>query len=260
MAAANYTSEYRYRILLVDDEPIQRTSIRDYINEQAYPFYVSKDARNGQEALDYLETNGVDIVLTDVKMPLKSGLTLAGESAKRYPHLVYVFISGFQDFEYVQQAVKLEAVDYLLKPIEPDELIQALYRSLERIKKMNVISVLDIGDTSAEESVTQSIKHEVCQNYRSFPSLKELAERFTYSPAYLSSSFKRDTGMTINQYLTIVRLEKACSLMENTDKYLYEIADEVGYRDLKHFRLLFEREKGIGPSEWRNHHKSGSNR
>lgn len=119
-----------YSVLVVDDEIRQREAIIKSINWEQAGFSVAGDAENGIEALELLEKLEPDLILTDIKMPLMTGLELARKAREIRPATKLVILSGYDDFEYAQEAFKYNVIRYLLKPISASELTE----ELEKIK------------------------------------------------------------------------------------------------------------------------------
>ena len=117
-----------YRIILVDDEEEVRKSIIKKIDWNAAGFQVVGDAENGEEALERIEALEPDVVLTDIRMPYMDGLTLAEKVRQRFPSTKIVIFSGYDDFEYAKQAIKLNVTEYILKPVNVEELTAILKR------------------------------------------------------------------------------------------------------------------------------------
>ena len=117
-----------YRIILVDDEEEVRKSIIKKIDWQSAGFQVVGDAENGQDALEKIEALKPEVVLTDIRMPYMDGLTLAGKLRQKYPSIKLVIFSGFDDFEYAKQAIKLNVIEYILKPVNVEELTAILQK------------------------------------------------------------------------------------------------------------------------------------
>lgn len=117
-----------YRIILVDDEEEVRKSIIKKIDWQSAGFQVVGDAENGQDALEKIEVMEPDLVLTDIKMPYMDGLMLAERIRQKYPSIKMVIFSGFDDFEYAKQAIKLNVIEYILKPVNVEELTAILQK------------------------------------------------------------------------------------------------------------------------------------
>ena len=110
-----------YRVLLVEDEEIELETLRDYIDWKKNGISRVFTARNGRRALECLEENMADIVITDIQMPGMSGIELAETIVRRgYPCKI-VFLTGYDDFSYIHSAFQVNAVDYLLKPFTIEE-------------------------------------------------------------------------------------------------------------------------------------------
>ena len=106
-----------YRIIIVDDEEIMRDGLINLVNWTSLGFQIVADFQDGQEVLEYLKDNEVDVILTDIKMTFVSGLDLARYVNEQKLSTKVVLISGYKDFEYARQAVNYNVVQYLLKPI-----------------------------------------------------------------------------------------------------------------------------------------------
>ena len=117
-----------YRIILVDDEEEVRQSIIRKINWTEAGFKVVGDAENGEDALEKVEALEPDLILTDIRMPYMNGLTLAERVRQKYPSIKIVIFSGYDDFEYAKQAIKLNVTEYILKPVNVEELTAILKR------------------------------------------------------------------------------------------------------------------------------------
>lgn len=120
-----------YKVMLVDDEAEAREAIARCINWEEIGFQVVCEAENGQDALEKAENYQPDVILTDIQMPFMDGLTFSKKVKELLPDVKIIIFSGYDDFEYAQEAIRVEAEEYILKPINSDELIKVF----ERIKK-----------------------------------------------------------------------------------------------------------------------------
>lgn len=114
--------------LIVDDEKLERNGIKFLLNKEKADFRIL-EAENGKDAVGVLATEHVDILFSDVKMPYMNGLELARQAKEMNPDIEIVIFSGYNDFFYAKEALKYGVVDYVLKPVDPDE----FHKTLERI-------------------------------------------------------------------------------------------------------------------------------
>lgn len=124
-----------YNVFLVDDEPFIIEGMRALVPWEDYGLKVVGEASNGSEAIKKLETCHVDILLTDIMMPIMDGLELISTLKERHPNTKYIVLSGYEEFEYVKKGMKLGIENYLLKPVNEQELISTLENSIEKLEK-----------------------------------------------------------------------------------------------------------------------------
>ena len=117
-----------YRIMLVDDEEEVRKAMIRKMDWESLGFTVVGDAENGQDALEKIEQLEPDVVMTDIRMPYMDGLTLTARIREKYPSIKILIFSGYDDFEYAKQAIKLKVTEYILKPVNGEELASILNR------------------------------------------------------------------------------------------------------------------------------------
>jgi two-component system, response regulator YesN len=122
-----------YKLLLVDDEEEVRRGVLKKINWNEYGFDIVGEAENGKEALDSIERTLPDVVITDIKMPFMDGLELTKVVREKYPTIKFIVLTGFDEFEYAQKAIKLNVMEYVLKPISANELIDILIKVKSQI-------------------------------------------------------------------------------------------------------------------------------
>ena len=117
-----------YKIMLVDDEEEVRTSIIKKINWEANGFEVVGDAENGRDALEKIEILEPNVIITDIRMPYMDGLALTESLRQKFPSIKVIIFSGFDDFSYAKEAIRLGVAEYILKPVNVDELTEILKR------------------------------------------------------------------------------------------------------------------------------------
>lgn len=140
-----------YKILIVDDETLERNVIRYLLKQYDFPLNIY-EAENGVAALDLLQKEPMDILFSDIKMPLMDGLELTAKSQQLYPDIQIIFFSSYQDFSYAKKALSLNAVNYILKPIEPEEFNNTMQKVMSNIQAQELLSL----KMSSHLSVTQN--------------------------------------------------------------------------------------------------------
>ncbi len=115
-----------YKIMLVEDEHMVLRYNRRIIERNTEDFIIVAEVENGEDALKYLQNNHVDLVLTDVKMPVMDGVELIRNLKEKYPGILSVVLSGYQDFQYVRECMQLGSEDYLLKPLKDTVVAETL--------------------------------------------------------------------------------------------------------------------------------------
>lgn len=116
----------RYSILVVDDESLIARNIAKSIEQVNSSFQVVAMCANGVEAIDYIKNNDVNVVFTDIRMPEMDGLELAEYISGHYPYIECIIVSGYNDFEYAKSAISYNVKNYLLKPVNKEELRKCL--------------------------------------------------------------------------------------------------------------------------------------
>ena len=127
-----------YKILIADDEKMERDLIRYLLTRDFPGRFQILEASNGEEALLFIRREKADILLTDVQMPFRNGIELASEAKKLIPDIEILFFSGFDDFEYVQNALILRAVNYILKPVNEEDFRQIITGILTRLDSRTI--------------------------------------------------------------------------------------------------------------------------
>ncbi len=250
-----------YRVIIVDDEKLIRSSIEKRINWEKLGLSIAGMAGNGYEALELITAQKPDIVLVDIRMPLMDGLSLIKETYRRgYENIHFVIISGYNDFSYARQAIKLGVSDYIQKPVEEKELestLQQIIQKIERLEKLpathtssRVSELVYQKECSSGMELVSQICDYIETNYRYNLGLKEIASQFHLNPSYLSQMFKEKSGKKLTQHIEEVRIDKAKFLMETENLNVNEVALRVGYADANYFSKVFRKCEGCTPSQY----------
>lgn len=122
-----------YSVIIVDDELFVRKGLIEMIDWESSGFKVIDESDNGEDALAIIQAKKPDLVVTDIRMPVLDGLELIEAASKLQLETEFVIISGHNDFRYAQQAVRFGVQDYVLKPIDPDDIQQALVKLRDKL-------------------------------------------------------------------------------------------------------------------------------
>ncbi|RIE01614.1 response regulator [Cohnella faecalis] len=125
-----------YSVLIVEDEDVQREFLRMQIPALDSRFVIAGEAVDGREALDFLSRREVDLLVTDIKMPVMNGLELCREAYAKYPRMRIVILSGYEEFEYARQALKYKAEQYLLKPLAREAMRRVLAQVADHFEQV----------------------------------------------------------------------------------------------------------------------------
>ena len=128
-----------YKILLVDDEILVRDAIRENIDWEKLDCELIGDCENGKQAVEFVKTHEVDIVLTDILMPYMDGMELSHFLHDNYPDILIVIFSGFGEFEYAKKAIQYNVSEYMLKPVTAMELTKVIENMKEKLDLLQLI-------------------------------------------------------------------------------------------------------------------------
>ncbi len=346
------------KVLIVDDDNLVRKGLMSILPWEEYNMEVVGEAKNGEKALEFIASHQVDLLLTDLAMPVMTGMELMRIVRKQYPHIFVVVLTLHQDFEYIQECLRLGAIDYIAKvemeqdnfqevmmrvkarileeqakngslaaadPVDetmladlkqrgqamgwvhraseferlladlqslqlpptkltsylqsqvivwdriyasvtgnhiecPDEL-QSLPEASEWLHAVRELLVGALGRAPYSEEVKDCIARAVQAMHEELAGpvhASEMAVRVNMSRSYFSQCFKDLVGMTFNEYLRHIRIEKAKEYLQHTHKTIQWITENTGYTDQKYFSRVFHEKTGMLPSEYRQMNASGA--
>ncbi len=240
-----------YSLIIVDDELKIREGLVNLFPWNQHGFQVHGQFTNGAQALKYIQAHKVDVVLTDIRMPIMSGIELSNYLAQDYPDVLYVFLTGYSDFSYMRSAILNHATDYLLKPIKYEDLYTCFSQIRQLLDKKHHVEVPVIEKTSSYYGkIISEVVAYLETNYQN-ATLEEAAIKVNLSPNYLSKLFKEKSQAGFAEHLNKIRMKKAAELLCDISYKHYEIAYYIGYDNPKNFSRAFKQYYKISPSEFR---------
>ncbi len=254
-----------FKVLVVDDEKQARETMLDALSRnfgRELEFY---EAEDGLNAVCIALLRRVDLVLMDIFMPGMSGMAAAKNIKKQLPGIKIIFVTAYDRFEYAQDALRLGASDYILKPFREKVLTAAVRQALDQSEagpgyaesSSPVISAPECGeepDDTYDPQMAQLIQHMreyMNRNYMNTISLDYLSEILNISPSYLSTQFKRYASINFVDYLTDLRINEATRLLMDPLRSTAEVASLVGYSDGSYFARVFKKRTGLTPTQYR---------
>jgi two-component system, response regulator YesN len=245
------------KAIIVDDEKHVREGLLLLANWNEFGITTILEAGDGDEAMNLISEHKPEIIFTDMRMPKVDGISLLKWIHSANLSSKTIVVSGHDDFEYMRNAIYYNSFDYILKPIDPELLNEALERAVKEWKKgtsTNSVEEATVVDAKIEEEETimKKIGEYLRENYQYEINLQEIADCFYLSREYISRRFKQEFNETITDYLTRIRVEKAKELLKNQHLKIYEIAYQVGYQNEKYFSKVFKKLVGSTPNDYRS--------
>ena len=237
----------KLQVVLVDDEIMIREGFKRLFDWAAHDCEVVGEAADGMEALAQIDHLQPDIVIMDINIPIINGLKVIQTSRMRYPDMAFIIVSGYDDFSYCREALRMRITDYILKPVNYEEFgscIDHLKIALYENRKT------EEQDAQEERTITGIIRY-LQEHLDKEISLNILADEFHLSSQYISQLFKSEIGVNFLAYLTSIRMERAKKLLLATSLSIGEISEKCGYADYRVFTKAFKKEEGSTPSQYR---------
>lgn len=233
------------KVMCIDDDVPILTGMRAFPWERYYCIYVG-DASNGKDALFYLDAYNPDIVFIDIVMPLMNGLDFLKIAKPRMPHTEFIIHSAYCDFTYARDAIRLGASDYLAKgEMTDDELGKYLLKLIG--KPCENVAASQIQSKYRFE--VQFVIEETKKRFMEGLSLNVLASELGLTPNHLGTIFHKETGKRFKTFLNEVRMERAYLLLKNTPLKVYEVSEQVGFKNTQYFNTAFSKYYGSPPGQ-----------
>lgn len=220
------------RAVICDDEKAAAKIIRHFIEMEHLPIDIVGTAENGRDAWNLIKNEKPDLVFMDIHMPYMTGF----EIIQKIKNAKVIIITAYDSFEYAQRALRLGASDILSKPIELEQLKQAISRAVGR-------------EYTTNERVNTVLAH-LYDHYAEKIELRDLAQLAYCSEEHIARLFKQHTDMSIVSFLHKIRVEKSIELMSRESFSIKEAAEQVGYQNLNNYYKYFKIYAGMTPAQF----------
>ncbi len=234
----------KLRVVIIEDEqPLLRELVETF-SWRSVNCKVCGTASTAEEARRVVADTRPDVIITDIKLPDGDGLSLLEEFTPR----AAIVITGFSQIEFAQKALRVGAVDFILKPLDDEQLRSALQRAV--IRAGEGIPAVHASTESSNALVHEAMIY-IQKYFQKDVSLLEAAEHLGITEGHLASIFKKETGKTFVQALTEHRMIVASTLLRDPRIRVGEVASLCGYNDSAYFAKVFRRTAGMSPREYR---------
>ena len=236
-------------VLIVDDDIPYLRSIRDQIHWNDLGVESVYTASGMAGAISQIEEKQIDLLITDVEMPRKSGLDLITWCREKQKSFLIIILSSFPDFSYAQQAIALGVFAYLLKSADQEMLESMIRRAIAQAREEKAVKRLPLPDrkTRQLEKLLYFIQEHISEEL----SRERLAQYIGFTPEYLSTYFKKEMGVSLTSYVNGEKIRFAEALLTQTDLPVSVIAQNLGFETSSYFTSLFRKQTGMTPREYR---------
>ena len=234
----------RLRVLLVDDEIMIREGFKKLFNWEEHDCQVIDEAADGAQALNKIDSLVPDLVIMDINLPLINGLKVIQQAKARHPDMAFIIVSGYDDFAWCREALRLQITDYILKPVDYEEFGSC-------IDNLKISLYEEKISYNMDDHLINKIAMYLREHLDEDISLNSLSYKFNLNAQYISQLFKSQIGVNFLAYLTNIRIQKAKSLLLASSNSIVDVSQAVGYNDYRVFTKVFKKHVGISPSQFR---------
>ena len=234
----------KLKVLLVDDEIKIREGFKKLFDWEEHDLQIVGEASDGLEAINLIEELVHNIVVMDINIPIINGLKVIERAKVRHPGMAFIIVSGYDDFAYCKQALKLKITDYLLKPVDYEEFGSC-------IDNLKISLYEEKISYNMDDHLINKIAMYLREHLDEDISLNSLSYKFNLNAQYISQLFKSQIGVNFLAYLTNIRIQKAKSLLLASSNSIVDVSQAVGYNDYRVFTKVFKKHVGISPRQFR---------
>ncbi len=250
-----------YKVVIIDDEPIIVEGLSKAVHWEKWNCQVAATAENGQSGIEIIKRENPDILFSDIRMPGMDGLSMIAALKSEHPHMQIAILTGFRDFEYAREAIRLGVTRFLLKPSKMEELEEAVGVMVQNLshRKENTEGEKEEGGPEAAAAgsfIAQNAVKYIEENYMEKLKLSDVADHVYVSQWHLSKILNQHVEKSFSDILNHARIEKAKELLREPSLRIGDIAEKAGFLDMAHFSRVFKKHTGVSANEFRNQMKS----
>lgn len=245
-----------YKVVLIDDEAVIVEGLKKVVDWGSFNCKVVDTAYSASEGSSVIRQHSPDIIITDIKMPDTDGMTMLAGLKSEFPNMQITVLTGYRNFEYAQEAVRLGVTRLLLKPSRMEEINEALSTMIANLKKIKNSGNTELAVQEEQSGANSFIVHQAImfleKNYAEKLTLKDIADHCYVSQWHLSKLLNKHTGKSLYDLLNETRIRAAKRLLADPKLKIGDICELVGYADTGHFSRVFKKIEGVSANEYRN--------
>lgn len=245
-----------FKVCVIEDEIIIRRGLIDSIDWTVLQCEVVGEASNGAEGYKLIGRIKPDIIILDINMPVMDGI----EMLSHLPSYLYsvIIVSGHSEFQYAKKAIEYGVSEYLLKPVDHEELIAAILRAKEDLvmkraymrskEELSYEKFVALEQHRPVDSITLNLALDyISEHFHEKISMLDLTRITGKSSTSINKRFQKELNTSFSDYLTRFRMQQAIELIKTLEYHLYEVAEMTGYSDYKYFNQVFKRTLKVSP-------------
>jgi two-component system response regulator YesN len=251
-----------YKVVIIDDEPIIVEGLSKTLSWEKWDCTVVATAYDGEEGQRIIREYKPHIIFSDISMAGMSGLTMVAGLKSEFEDMEISILTGFRDFDYAQEAIRLGVTRFLLKPSNVEEIEEAIKTMVDNLKRKHIVSgeeeafvkkeFKEKSESSAGSFIVNNAVRYIRENYAKKMTLSEVADNTYVSQWHLSKLLNKHMNQSFSEILNQIRIDEAKELLKNPSLRIGEVAEAVGFLDLAHFSRVFKKQTGVSANEYRN--------
>lgn len=254
------------KLLIVDDQKTVAAGLLKLVDWESVGIDEAFGANSAQEAKEILKAHKIDVMLSDIEMPVENGLSLFRWVKNQGMDLKCIFLTAHAEFAYAKESISLGAFDYVVQPARYGEIKDAVRRAViskggnpVSEQKESVPDTRAVQEIKDEGDAVDQVISYIDDNMEKEIHRSELVELVHLNADYLNRLFKERKGKTLREYIIERKMEEAKRMLQETRLPVSIIAGKVGYDNFSHFSYAYKKVYGQSPLESRNAYQQGKN-
>lgn len=234
-----------WKVIIADDEQYMLEALEKLIDWEELDCQIVSVVKNGKELIEKIEEETPDIVITDIKMPLVSGIEAAKYVYDRMLPTRVIILSAYEDFDFAREVILYDVCGYVVKTSVMEEMPFMVRRAIEKLSKAEN----DREEMESSNDIIKEVQRYISGHYTEKITLTKLAEEIHVNGSYLSRLYKLKTGQNLFEFINQMRVEQAKVLI-GQGKRISETAQLVGFENSAYFSRVFKKIEGVSPREY----------